>query len=322
MPRCPHGAFFLIFFHSDLALKKNMIVILGPTASGKTRLGVKLASYLQGEIISADSRQVYRGMDLGTGKDLSEYRLPDTTIPSHLIDIIDPRQEFNVFEYQKRFYDVFRSLRAKGILPIVVGGTGLYLEAVLAAYEMPEAGSHEELRRELADKPINELQDILLAMKPDLHNKTDLEDRERLIRKIEIEQARKNKTGVNIQRPEINAYVFGVHWPRPQLRKRIAARLKERLDAGLVEEVARLQAGGLSWERLDSFGLEYRYVARYLQKQMTTEEMINSLETAIGQFAKRQMTWFRRMGKKGIQIHWVGAHDYDTIQSRATEVLK
>lgn len=303
-------------------MKKNTIVILGPTASGKTRLGVKLASSLQAEIISADSRQVYRGMDLGTGKDLSEYRLEDRTIPCHLIDIIDPNQEFNVFEYQKRFYDVFRSLSEKGVLPIVVGGTGLYLEAVLAAYEMPEAVRHEELRQKLVDKSMDELREILLALKPDLHNKTDLEDRERLIRKIEIEQARKNNTGVNIQRPDINAYVFGVYWPRPQLRERITARLKERLDAGLVEEIARLQAGGLSWERLDSFGLEYRYVARYLRKQMTKEDMIAGLETAIGQFAKRQMTWFRRMEKKDIKIHWVEAHEYDTIQSKATEVLK
>ncbi|HOE78896.1 MAG TPA: tRNA (adenosine(37)-N6)-dimethylallyltransferase MiaA [Smithellaceae bacterium] len=303
-------------------MKKNMVVIVGPTATGKTRMGVKLAQHFHGEIISADSRQVYRGMDLGTGKDLSEYRLADTTIPCHLIDIIDPEEEFNVFEYQKRFYDVFRALRVKGVLPVVVGGTGLYLEAVLAAYEMPAAGRHEELRQNLADKSMDELREMLLSMKPHLHNKTDLEDRERLIRKIEIEQARKNSTTAGTARPRINACVFGLCCPRPELRERITARLKQRLAAGLVQEVAQLHAGGLSWERLDSFGLEYRYVARYLQKQMTREEMIARLEIAIGQFAKRQMTWFRRMEKKGIQIHWLDAHDYNELETCVTKMLQ
>lgn len=302
-------------------MKKNLIVILGPTASGKTRLGVRLAAELGSEIISADSRQVYRGMDLGTGKDLSEYRLYGKTIACHLIDIIDPEEEFNLFEYQKRFYQVFGALHDKGILPVMVGGTGLYLEAVLAGYVLPEAKPDERLRRELAGKSMDELRAQLLALKPELHNKTDLEDRGRLIRKIEVELARKKHGEAKKQNPLIDACVFGIRCPRDLLRKKISERLSHRLKTGLVEEVAALHARGLSWERLDSFGLEYRYLARYLQKKMTWEEMADGLEIAIGQFAKRQMTWFRRMEKKGIHIEWVEADGYDLLRDRAMELL-
>jgi len=302
-------------------MKKNLMVILGPTASGKTSLAVRLAADLRGEIISADSRQVYRGMDIGTGKDLSEFRLNGGNVPYHLIDVIDPKEEFNVFEFQNRFYEIFEKLKEKKVLPIVVGGTGLYLESILTDYVLPQAKHDEHLRESLAGKSQAELQDILLSMKPDLHNKTDLEDRDRIIRKIEIETARQDTSGERDAKPFINAAVFGIHWERAILRQRIAARLKQRMDEGMIDEVSRLHSQGLSWERLDSFGLEYRYIARYLQNAITKDEMTSTLQIAIGQFAKRQMTWFRRMEKKGVVIEWFSGDNYHDLHRRVLEIV-
>jgi tRNA dimethylallyltransferase len=302
-------------------MKTNLIVILGPTASGKTSLAVKLASGFGGEIISADSRQVYRGMDIGTGKDLSEYCINGKMVRHHLIDIAEPFQEFNVFEFQKRFYSIFKDLTEKKKVPILVGGTGLYLESVLSDYIFPEALPDDVFRRETASKPLEELQNILLAMKPDLHNKTDLEDRERLMRKIEIEKARRSVDGEPIQKTDVKAGVFGVLWDRSVLRRRIAERLKKRLNNGMIEEVSRLHEEGLSWDRLDSFGLEYRYIARFLQNQMTKEQMAEKLQIAIGQFAKRQMTWFRRMEKKGVAIEWICGDDHAYFHRRVSDLL-
>ncbi len=314
MPRFT-GHFYFVF------MKQNLIVILGPTASGKTALAVKLAADLHGEIISADSRQVYRGMDIGTGKDLSEFQTEGSVIPCHLIDILDPSEEFNVFEFQKRFYGIFNDLHKKQVSPVLVGGTGLYLESVLTDYDLPQALPDACFRDELASKSQPELQEILLAMKPELHNKTDLEDRSRLIRKIEIEKARSYSTEEPVQTPVIQARVFGIHWERSVLRQRIADRLKKRMAEGMIEEVFRLHEQGLSWERLDSFGLEYRYIAGYLQNAMTKEEMTAKLQIAIGQFAKRQMTWFRRMEKKGVAIEWITGDDYSALHQRLSENL-
>jgi len=302
-------------------VKKNLIVILGPTASGKTALAVRLAAYFHGEIISADSRQVYRGMDIGTGKDLSEYQTEKGLITVHLIDIIEPQQEFNVFEFQKKFYEIFTIMQNKQVLPVLVGGTGLYLESVLTDYYLPAALPDQRLRDQMDGKSLAELQEILLSMKPALHNKTDLEDRERLIRKIEIEKARQKASGESLEKPFLNAAIFGIHWERDVLRRRIARRLTKRIDEGLMEEVSRLRSQGLSWERLDSFGLEYRYVAMYLQNKMTLAEMTSKLQIAIGQFAKRQMTWFRRMEKKGVKIEWVSGDDYADLHRRVLKVL-
>ena len=302
-------------------MKKNLIVILGPTASGKTALAVRLAADLCGEIISADSRQVYRGMDIGTGKDLSEYQTEKGKIPVHLIDIIEPKQEFNVFEFQKRFFEIFTGLHNKQVLPVLVGGTGLYLESVLTDYDLPAALPDERLRDEMAGKTQAQLQEILLALKPALHNRTDLDDRDRLIRKIEIERARQSPSGSMPAKPSVNAGIFGIHWERDVLRQRIAQRLEKRIDEGMIEEVSRLHSQGLSWERLDSFGLEYRYVAMYLQHKMTIAQMTSKLQIAIGQFAKRQMTWFRRMEKKGVQIEWVSGDNYDDLHRRVIKVL-
>ena len=301
-------------------MAKNLIVILGPTASGKTHLAAKLAYDLRGEIISADSRQVYKNMDIGTGKDLNQYIINGRRIPYHLIDIVAPESEFNLFEFQDRFYKIFSELLEKEILPVLVGGTGLYLESVLTEYNMPHAPMDQELRKELNRKSKDELQKMLLALKPHLHNRTDLEDSERLIRAIEIERARSTKD--QTQKPDINAVVFGIRWERSTLRQRITVRLKERLEQGMIEEVMKLHTAGLAWTKLESFGLEYSFISQYLQRKITFDEMTNKLNTAIHQFAKRQETWFRRMEKKGIVINWLQSNDYSLLKESVMKFLQ
>lgn len=303
-------------------MAKNLIVILGPTASGKTLLAAKLAYDLRGEIISADSRQVYKNMDIGTGKDLNQYIINDRRIPYHLIDIVAPESEFNLFEFQNRFYKIFSELSEKKILTVLVGGTGLYLEAVLTEYSIPHAPINHELRGDLNRKSKEELQKMLLALKPHLHNKTDLEDHERLIRAIEIERARDIKGQHQQEKPDIDAVVFGIRWERSTLRQRITMRLKERLKQGMIEEVIKLNAAGLTWTKLESFGLEYRFISQYLQKKITFDEMTTKLNTAIHQFAKRQETWFRRMEKKGIVINWLQSNDYSLLKESVMKFLQ
>ena len=299
----------------------NLIVILGPTASGKTALAARLANDLNGEIISADSRQVYKGMDIGTGKDLTEFTVHGNKIPYHMIDIVDPSDEFNVFEYQQKFYDIFTTIRERNILPVLVGGTGLYLEAVLTDYQLPYARRDEKIHEELWERSMPDLQKILLDLKPHLHNKTDLEDKARLIRKIEIERARTISQNNVYNRPDIQAVIFGILWERSELRRKIADRLEKRLSEGMIDEVQRLNLLGISWERLESFGLEYKYVAWYLQNKMPKEEMKTKLQIAIGQFAKRQMTWFRRMERKGVAIQWVDGNDYVLLYRKILQKL-
>jgi tRNA dimethylallyltransferase len=303
-------------------MAKNLIVILGPTASGKTQMAAKLADDLQGEIISADSRQVYKNMDIGTGKDLNQYIINDRKIPYHLIDIVVPESEFNLFEFQNRFYKIFGDLIEKKTLPVLVGGTGLYLEAVLRGYDMPLAPMDQELRKELSRKSKDELQKMLLALKPHLHNKTDLEDSERLIRAIEIERARSIKDQDQGEKPSIDAVVFGIRWERSTLRQRITVRLKERLEQGMIEEVMNLHDTGLTWTKLESFGLEYRFISQYLQRKISFDEMTNKLNAAIHQFAKRQETWFRRMEKKGIVINWLQSNDYSLLKESVMKILQ
>jgi tRNA dimethylallyltransferase len=301
-------------------MAKNLVVVLGPTASGKTHLAAKLAYDLQGEIISADSRQIYKNMDIGTGKDLNQYIINGRRIPYHLIDLVAPENEFNLFEFQNRFYKIFSELIEKKILPVLVGGTGLYLESVLTGYNMPHVPINQELRKDLNRKSKDELQKMLLALKPHLHNKTDLEDSERIIRAIEIEWARSAKD--QTQKPDINAVVFGIRWERSTLRQRITVRLKERLEQGMIEEVMKLHTAGLTWTKLESFGLEYRFISQYLQRKITFVEMTNKLNTAIHQFAKRQETWFRRMEKKGIVINWLQSNDYSLLKESVMKVLQ
>jgi tRNA dimethylallyltransferase len=296
---------------------RNLLVVLGPNASGKTRLGVKLAHSLSGEIISADSRQVYRGLDIGAGKDLEEYYYRDKRIPYHLIDIVGLDEEFNVYEYQQRFYEVFKMLRARSVLPVMVGGTGLYLESVLKAYKMVQVPEDSRLRDELDRLSAEELKEKLVEVKERLHNVSDFGSRERMIRAIEI--AVHTKTDQPPEAPEIHPLVLGTRWERRELRERITVRLRERIQAGMIEEVEGLRAQGVSWERLDALGLEYRYVADFLRGKIgTTDDLLSDLSIAIGRFAKRQESWFRRMERGGIEIHWVEKADFDT----ALEIVK
>jgi len=280
-----------------------LLVVLGPTASGKTHLAVEVARTLKGEILSADSRQVYRGLDIGSGKDLQEYG----EVPCHLIDLVGPDVEFSLFDFVRAYCEAVERVRAAGRLPIVVGGTGLYLDAILRDYALVEAPLNQELRCTLEGKSLEELRTHLLSLRTEQHNRTDLDDRERLVRAIEIATANLNGTAARIEVPKIASRVYGLRWPREQLRQRIVRRLKERLEAGLIEEVAGLHAAGVSWQRLDLFGLEYRFVARFLQGELNRNDLFQKLATAIQQFAKRQETWFRRMERQGVRIHWLDA---------------
>jgi tRNA dimethylallyltransferase len=277
-----------------------MLVILGPTASGKTRLAVALAGEYGGEIISADSRQVFRGMDIGSGKDLHEYGL----IPYHMIDILDAGDEFSVFEFQRRFLKAFADITSRRVIPILCGGSGMYLDAALRGYRMVEVSRDEVLRAELAAKCDDELAEILCRLKPDQHNNTDLLERERTVRAIEIARG---EAGASVCEPlpQFSTTVIGIHWDREVLRQRITSRLRSRLENGMVEEVERLHASGIEWDRLNYYGLEYRYVGSYLRGDINRNDMFQKLNSAIHDFAKRQMNWFRRMERHGIAIKWI-----------------
>lgn len=288
----------------------NCVVVLGPTAVGKTSIGVQIAYKFGGEIISADSRQTYRGLDLGSGKDLDEYTVCGKKIPYHLIDVADLSVEYNVFHYQQDFYRIFDSLVSRKVLPVIVGGTGMYLDAVIRGYDLVDVPEIPELRKQLEGKSLEELAKIYLELKPDLHTKNDLLERERIIRGIEIyygthgELAEKLKKSM-YKRPEINPLIIGTTLEREKVRENIKKRLQERIDAGMIEEVEGLHKHGFSWERLEKLGLEYRYCALYLQKKIPLEEMKEQLFIAIRQFAKRQETWFRFMEKNGVKINWL-----------------
>jgi tRNA dimethylallyltransferase len=291
----------------------NLITILGATATGKTRLAVSLARLLDGEIISADSRQVYRGFDIGSGKDLAEFG----EIPYHLIDIVDPGYEFNLFEFQTRFCDAFRLIQAKGRLPFLVGGTGLYIDAIVNRYQLKQVGENTRLREELSHSTGDQLMKRL-EKQVQVHNTTDLLDRERLIRAIEIAEAEHPIPDPDaIDMPELNSLILGIRFPRPELRKRITERLRYRLDNGLIEEVEQLHKSGVSFEVLDFYGLEYRYLGQFVQGTLSRNDMYQKLNSAIHQFAKRQETWFRRMEKRGATIHWLDGEDNTLEQALA-----
>lgn len=284
----------------------DLITILGPTASGKTPLAAALASRLDSEIISADSRQVYRGMDLGTGKDLADYTVAGKTIPYHLIDIVDSGYKYNVFEYQRDFLQAYQSVRERGKLPILCGGTGLYLEAVLKGYRLIPVPENPELRNRLSGKSLDELTHILSSYKK-LHNSTDVDTVKRAIRAIEIEEYYLTQDVEERSFPTINSLIIGVDIDRELRREKITRRLKQRLDEGMVDEVKRLIADGVSPDDLIYYGLEYKYLTLYVIGELTFEEMFHQLEIAIHQFAKRQMTWFRGMERRGFTIHWIDA---------------
>ena len=289
----------------------DLITVLGPTASGKTRFAVQLADRIGAEIISGDSRQVYRRMDLGTGKDLDDYRIGDRSVPYHLIDIVEPGTKYNVFEYQRDFLEAYNDIHQRGRKAVLCGGTGLYIESVLRAYRLSPVPQNPELRERLADKSLEELT-ALLATYKSLHNTTDVDTAQRAIRAIEIEEYYRQTPLDRRPFPKIESLTLGVDVSREVRRERISQRLRKRLDEGMCGEVERLLAEGIKPEDLIYYGLEYKYVTLYVTGQITFGEMAQQLEIAIHQFAKRQMTWFRGMERRGTPILWIRlGEDFD-----------
>lgn len=290
----------------ELISKYDLLIVTGPTASGKTSLACAVAKELEGEIISADSRQVYRGMNLGTGKDYSDYVVDGTEIPCHLIDIADPGYKYNVFEYQRDFIKVYKNLKDRNIFPVVCGGSGMYADSIISGYKMVEVAPDSGLRSNLEKKSMEELIEILSTYKK-LHNTTDLDTKKRVVRAIEIEHfnQNQNKTKPVSKFPKIRSLVVGLLPDREARRLNISNRLRERLGAGMVDEVKLLMEQGLTADILIYYGLEYKFITLYLTGKMAYDDMVKELEIAIHQFAKRQMTWFRSMEKRGVKINWL-----------------
>ena len=286
-----------------------MITILGPTACGKTDLAAHLAYYIDGEIISADSRQVYRGMDIGTGKDLADYTVNGRQIPYHLIDICDPGEKYNLFRYQQDFHKAYSDIRSRGKVPVLCGGTGLYIESVLRGYSRSPVPQNPELRKSLEGRSLAELTDILVNLKEQtgsaMHNTTDVDSCQRAIRAIEIESYNLQTPLEKRAMPPVDSLVIGVSIDRDLRRERITRRLKQRLDNGMVDEIRGLLDKGVSRDDLVYYGLEYKYVTMYAVGELSYDEMFRQLEIAIHQFAKRQMTWFRGMERRGVKINWI-----------------
>jgi len=315
----------------------DLITILGCTATGKTKLAVQLADCFNGEIISADSRQVYRGMNIGTGKDLSEYSIQGKQIPYHLIDIIDPTEEFNLYSFQESFYKSFDEIKNKNKLPFLVGGTGMYLSSILQNYNLSKA-DFESYKQNLSSLTDEELREMLKELNPALHNTTDLNDRERIIKAIAVSKSQQEissghfepesldeKSVVttrkdfsvtsfsrNDNKKEIKSLTIGVNLSRDEIKKRITARLKKRLDEeGMIEEVKSLMDSGISYDKMIFFGLEYKFIAQYLKGELNKNDMFQKLNSAIHSFAKRQMTWFRKMEREGVVINWIDGPDFN-----------
>ena len=289
-------------------MRTNLITILGPTATGKTRLAAKLAQRYKGEIISADSRQVYIGMDIGTGKDYNDYAINNTKINYHLIDIVRPDQEFNLFMFKELFAITFSDIISRNKLPFLVGGTGLYISSIIQNYDLKKADFNSSRINELEKMEIEDLRNLLLKLNSQIHYKRDLFSKERVIKTILVAEA---KEGLKYF-PKINSLVLGVNMNRDEIKKRITERLKKRLDEGMVDEVKRLLESGITFERLASFGLEYKFISMHLQGKLNFDEMFKKLNTAIHQFSKRQMTWFRKMEREGVKIEWLNGADFDT----------
>ena len=308
---------------AGLAFDKRMITILGPTASGKTTLAAHLAARLHAEIISADSRQVYCGMDIGTGKDLADYTVEGHRVPYHLIDICEPGTKYNLFRYQQDFLDCYEDIRNRGVLPILCGGTGLYIEAVLKGYSLSPVPQNAELRKALEDKSLEELTVMLVELKAKnhslMHNKTDVDSCQRAIRAIEIETYNLTKPTEERQCPPIESLIIGVDIDRETRRKKITGRLKVRLEEGMLDEIDGLLRQGISAEDLIYYGLEYKFVTEHLVGKLSYNEMFRQLEIAIHQFAKRQMTWFRGMERRGFTIHWINAEQ--RMEDKVEEIM-
>ncbi len=285
-------------------VNKKLIVVLGPTATGKTEFAAHLAHQIGGEIISADSRQIYRKMDLGTGKDYEDYLVDGHQIPFHLIDIHEPGYKYNVFEFQKDFLEVISSIRKKEKYPILCGGTGMYIEAVTKGYKLTAVPVNNELRHSLENKTLEELELILRGYKK-LHNKSDTDTIKRAVRAIEIEEYYKKNPELTLQYPDLDPVYLGIEIPRDIRRDKITRRLQERLKNGMVEEVKALLNLGVNAETLIYYGLEYKFITMYITGELDYDSMVERLNIAIHQFAKRQMTWFRKMEREGTKIHWI-----------------
>lgn len=298
----------------------QLITVLGPTASGKTTFAASLAARLDTEIISADSRQVYRSMDIGTGKDLSDYMVDGKKIPYHLIDIRHPGDKYNVFEFQHDFFEAYQQISAKGKLPVLCGGTGMYIEAVLKGYKLLDVPVNKALRNSLKEKSLEELEAILAGYKV-LHNKTDVDTAQRAIRAIEIEEYYRQEAPARNEFAPINSLIIGLRIDRDLRRKKISERLRARLQEGMVEEVEKILATGVDPDDLIYYGLEYKYLTLYVTGKLSYEEMVSRLEIAIHQFAKRQMTWFRGMENRGSNIHWIDASLPTEEKIKLTEEL-
>lgn len=300
----------------------NTVVLLGPTAVGKTWLGVQLARHFGWEIISADSRQVYKGLDLGSGKDINEYSEGGAPVPYHLIDITTLASEYNVFNFQQDFYKIFSGNQKQNNMSFIVGGTGMYVDSVVRDYELIPVPENPQLHQQLMDTPLEELAKQLLSLKPDLHNKSDLVLKDRVVKALEIEMFKMSPEGKAVleeknSRPKVKPFVIGTTINRSELHKNIEKRLFERIDQGMIEEVEKLHKE-FSWERLEKLGLEYRYVSFFLEgKIQTKKEMADELYHAICQFAKRQETWFRGMERKGVEIHWLPEDNDKQVKLKA-----
>jgi len=288
-----------------------MITILGPTASGKTPVAAHLAASIGGEIISADSRQVYRRMDIGTGKDLADYTVSSIKVPYHLIDIREPGTKYNLFEYQQDFFDAYQDIQSRGAVPILCGGTGLYIEAVLKGYHLSPVPQNQELRDSLEGKSLEELTQMLTELKArtgsNMHNKTDVDSCQRAIRAIEIETYNIENPTPRRELPPVDSVIIGINIDRELRREKITRRLKARLEEGMIDEVKALLDEGIPAEDLIYYGLEYKFVTEYITGKSSYDEMYSRLEIAIHQFAKRQMTWFRGMERRGFEINWIDA---------------
>ena len=282
----------------------DLVVVTGPTASGKTALAAELASRLKGEVISADSRQVYRGMDIGTGKDYDDYIVNGVKIPVHLIDIADPGYKYNVFEYQKDFLEVYTGLKKRGVFPVVCGGSGMYIDSIVSGYNLIEVPPDPFFRKEMEKKSMTELIQMLKSYKT-LHNKTDTDSKKRIIRALEIEHYYHTVPGRQQEFTPVRSLIVGVHFERESRRERISQRLKDRIGKGMIEEVRLLLDQGIDSDSLIYYGLEYRFITLFLLNRISYQEMLDQLEIAIHQYAKRQMTWFRGMERKGIRIKWI-----------------
>ena len=296
--------------------KSDLSVVLGPTATGKTQLAVQLAYKLSGEIISADSRQVYRGMDIGTGKDLNEYNFKGVSIPYHLIDIVAPIEEYNVAQFQRDFQRVYSDIKERGKLPILCGGTGFYIKAVLMDFQLPKTEPDKQLRQRLENWELEDLINELETISPGASANTPVDTKRRVIRAIEVAKSRGREKETGKRRPEnsnlLDTTVIGIEYPREVIRQRITKRLYSRLNNGMIEEVEALLIGGVTHHRLDTLGLEYRFISRFLKGDYSKDEMMGLLNTAIHQFAKKQMTFFRNMENNGIKIHWIPEGDFET----------